>query len=84
MDPSSIIKYSIKAAKKKKIEVLWASTRETLNIFEAQKIKCHIITVPHSILAKFNFIGMNLNKLSLETVKLFLQDSIKAGFKINI
>jgi len=84
LDPSSIIKYSIKAAKKKKIEVLWASTRETLNIFEAQKIKCHIITVPHSILAKFNFIGMNLNKLSLETVKLFLQDSIKAGFKINI
>ena len=84
LDPSSVIKYSIKASKKKKIEVLWASTRETLNIFEAQKIKCHIITVPHSILAKFNFIGMNLNKLSLETVKLFLQDSIKAGFKINI
>ena len=84
VDPSSIIKYSIKTSKKKKIEVLWASTRETLNIFEAQKLKCHIITVPHSILAKFNFIGMNLKKLSLETVKLFLRDSKKAGFKINI
>ena len=70
--------------KNKKIEVLWASTRETYNIFEAQKIKCHIITVPHSLLNKFSFIGMNLKKLSLSTVKSFLSDSIKAGFKIKI
>ena len=82
--PENIIKYSLKVAKKKKIEVLWASTRETYNIFEAQKIKCHIITVPHSILNKFGLIGMDLKKLSLATVKSFLNDSIKAGFKIKI
>ena len=84
VNPDNIIKYSIKVAKKKKIEVLWASTRETYNIFEAQKIKCHIITVPHSILNKFGLIGMDLKKLSLATVKSFLNDSIKAGFKIKI
>ena len=84
VNPENIIKYSLKVAKKKKIEVLWASTRETYNIFEAQKIKCHIITVPHSILNKFGLIGMDLKKLSLSTVKSFLNDSIKAGFKIKI
>ena len=84
VNPENIIKYSLKVAKKKKIEVLWASTRETYNIFEAQKIKCHIITVPHSILNKFGLIGMDLKKLSLATVKSFLTDSIKAGFKIKI
>ena len=84
VNPENIIKYSLKVAKKKNIEVLWASTRETYNIFEAQKIKCHIITVPHSILNKFGLIGMDLKKLSLATVKSFLNDSIKAGFKIKI
>tara|TARA_B110001452_G_scaffold104115_1_gene86373 strand:- start:5633 stop:6346 length:714 start_codon:yes stop_codon:yes gene_type:complete len=84
VNPENILKYSLKIAKKKKIEVLWASTRETYNIFEAQKLKCHIITVPHSILNKFDFIGMNLKKLSLSTVKMFLSDSIKAGFRIKI
>ena len=84
INPENIIKYSLKVAKKKNIEVLWASTRETYNIFEAQKIKCHIITVPHSILNKFGLIGMDLQKLSLATVKSFLNDSIKAGFKIKI
>ena len=84
INPENIIKYSLKVAKKKNIEVLWASTRETYNIFEAQKIKCHIITVPHIILNKFGLIGMDLKKLSLATVKSFLNDSIKAGFKIKI
>ena len=84
INPTKIMKYSIKLAQKKKIEVLWASTRETYNIFEAEKIKCHIITVPHSILSKFNLIGMNLKKLSLLTVKSFLKDSINAGFRIKV
>ena len=66
------------------IEVLWASTREIYNIFQAEKLSCQIITVPHEILKKFNFIGRNLNKLSLDTVNSFLQDSKKAGFKIQI
>ncbi len=84
VSPEKIIKYSIKKSKKKNIQVLWASTRETYNIFEAEKLKVHIITVPHNILSKFNMLGMNLKKLSLNTVQSFLKDSIKAGFKIKI
>ena len=75
INPEKIMRYALKTANRKKnIEVLWASTRETFNIFEAQKIRCHIITVPHSILNKFNLINMNLKKLSLMTVKSFLKD----------
>ncbi len=85
IDPDKIIKYSVdKVKNKKNIEVLWASTREIYNIFQAERLSCQIITVPHEILKKFNFIGMNLNKLSLDTVNSFLQDSKKAGFKIKI
>ena len=84
VNPEKIIKYSITHSKKKNIEVLWASTREIYNIFEAEKLKVNIITVPHNILGKFNMLGMGLKKLSLNTVQSFLKDSVKAGFKIKI
>ena len=53
-----------------------------INIFQADKINCHIITVPHEILKKTSMIGKDLNQLSLETVQMFLNDATKAGFKI--
>ncbi len=67
---------------KKNIEILWASTRELLNIFQANDINCQIITVPHDILKKMSLVGKNLDQLSLETVQMFLDDATKAGFKI--
>tara|TARA_Y100000590_G_scaffold209795_1_gene237714 strand:- start:198 stop:911 length:714 start_codon:yes stop_codon:yes gene_type:complete len=83
IDPSDIIKYSVDLVKSKpKTEVLWASTRETLNIFQAEKLGCQIITVPHGILSKLNYLDKNLDEFSLETVKSFYKDSIAAGFKI--
>ena len=82
-DPSNIIKYSVDLVKSKsKTEVLWASTRETLNIFQAEKLNCQIITVPHEILGKLSYLDKNLDDFSLETVKSFYKDSIAAGFKI--
>jgi len=82
-DPSDIIKYSVDLVKSKsKTEVLWASTRETLNIFQAEKLNCQIITVPHEILGKLSYLDKNLDDFSLETVKSFYKDSIAAGFKI--
>jgi transaldolase len=66
-----------------KAELLWASTREVLNIFQADECGCAIITVPHDILAKAaKMIGMDLTELSLDTVKMFLKDSTDAGFKL--
>ena len=66
-----------------KAELLWASTREVLNIFQAQEAGCKIITVPHDIIAKAaKMLGMDLTELSLDTVKGFLKDSTEAGFKL--
>ena len=85
VDPIETIRDAISLCKpKKKIEILWASTREILNIVQANNIGCHIITVPHQILNKLNGIGKDLEKLSLETVKGFLSDSRKANYKIDI
>ena len=85
VDPNQVMKDAINLCKsKKKIEILWASTREILNIVQANNIGCHIITVPHQILNKLNGIGKDLEKLSLETVKEFLSDSRKANYKIDI
>lgn len=66
-----------------KAELLWASTREVLNIFQADECGCQIITVPHDILAKAaKGVGMDLTAVSLDTVKTFVKDSTDAGFKL--
>lgn len=63
-------------------ELLWASTRELINIYQADQCGCKIITVPHDIFKKFNMVGLDLTQLSLDTVKGFVADTIKAGFKL--
>ena len=84
-DPSEIMKKSIQiASNKPNSEILWASTREVLNIFQADKIGCQIITVPHSLLNKLSNLDKNLEDFSLETVKDFYTDAVSAGFKIKI
>jgi transaldolase len=66
-----------------KAELLWASTREVLNIFQAQDCGCAIITVPHDILGKAaKMYGQDLTELSLDTVKMFAKDAIDCGFKL--
>jgi transaldolase len=66
-----------------KAELLWASTREVLNIFQAQECGVAIITVPHDILAKAaKMLGMDLDELSLDTVKTFSKDAAECGYKL--
>jgi transaldolase len=65
-------------------ELIWASPRELLNIFQADSIGCHVITATKDILAKLPMVGKNLNTLSLETVQMFYQDAQSAGFSIDI
>jgi transaldolase len=82
-DPIPLVKKSVLLTKKyKNIQILWASTRESLNIFQAQKINCDIITVTTDILSKVNIFGYDLKKYSLDTVKMFYNDAAKAGYKI--
>ena len=64
------------------IELIWASPRELLNIFHADEIGCHIITVTHDILKKLNQVGKDLREFSLETVKMFHDDAQKAGYSL--
>ena len=64
-------------------ELLWASVREVLNIFQADDCGCDIVTVPHDILAKaLKMTGMDLKELSLDTVKMFAADAKAAGFSL--
>lgn len=64
------------------LELIWASPRELLNIFQAEAIGCHIITVTHDVLKKLSLVGKDLNEYSLETVKMFYEDGRKAGFRL--
>lgn len=65
-----------------KAELLWASPRELLNIFHADQVGCHIITVTTDLLAKLGSIGKDLDQFSLETVKMFYNDALAAGYSI--
>jgi len=62
------------------IELIWASPRELLNIFQADLIGCHIITVTNDILKKLDLVGKDLHAYSLDTVKMFREDALKAGY----
>ena len=63
-------------------ELIWASPRELLNIFQADQIGCHIITVTQDILKKLDMIDYDLNEYSLDTVKMFRRDAVEAGFTL--
>ena len=64
-------------------ELIWASPRELLNVFQANEIGCHIITATSDILGKLNLIGKDLTAYSLETVKMFRNDAVQSGFEID-
>jgi len=63
-------------------ELIWASPRELLNIFQADAIGCDIITVTHDVLKKLELVGRSLDEYSLDTVKMFYSDAQKAGFSL--
>jgi len=63
-------------------ELIWASPRELLNIFHAEAVGCQVITVTHDILNKLSLVGKDLAEYSLDTVKMFYQDALSAGFRI--
>ena len=63
---------------------MWASTRENLNIFQAEEAGCQIITVPHDLLNKMFNLGKDLEEFSLETVHGFYTDALSAGYKIKL
>jgi len=82
-DPLPIIKKSISITRKyKNIDILWASTREAYNLIQARQLNCNIITMPPKIINQVSGFGKSAQKMTLDTVKGFLSDSIKSKFKI--
>ena len=82
-DPVPIMAEAVKIMKKKpKSELIWASPRELLNIFQADAVGCHIITATNDILKKLPLIGKDLDAYSLETVEMFHKDAKAAGYSI--
>jgi len=63
-------------------ELIWASPRELLNIFHAESIGCHVITVTSDVLKKAQLVGKDLDQFSLDTVKMFYDDAARAGFSL--
>lgn len=83
IDPVPLMREAVKIMQQKpKSELIWASPRELLNIFQADSVGCHIITATNDILKKLQLVGKNLNEYSLETVKMFFDDASSAGYKI--
>ena len=83
VDPVPLMAEAVRRlARAPHVELIWASPRELLNIFQADQIGCHIITVTNDILQKMPLIGRSLNDYSLETVRMFYDDARTAGFTL--
>lgn len=83
VDPVSFMKKAHSILRNfKKVELLWASPRELLNIFQAEEAGCNIITVLPDILKKIHLVGYDLDKFSLDTVKMFYDDAVASGLRL--
>lgn len=83
IDPVPIMRAAVDLIKgSPNIQLIWASPRELLNIFQAESVGCHIITATNEILSKLDLVGKNLEEYSLDTVKMFYKDAVAAGYSI--
>lgn len=83
VDPVPMMRHAVKILRSRpRAELLWASPRELLNVFQANDAGCHIITVPPEILQKLSLVGKDLTTYSLETVSMFYRDAVAAAYRI--
>jgi transaldolase len=82
-DPMPVMAASVEMLREvPNAELIWASPRELLNIFQADAVGCHIITASNDILKKLTLLGKDLSDYSLETVKMFYSDAVASGFAL--
>lgn len=82
-DPVPLMAEAVKlCAAAPNVELIWASPRELLNIFQADEIGCHVITVTNDILKKLSTVGKDLEEFSLDTVKMFRNDALASGYRL--
>ena len=83
VDPVPLMKRALEILKPvSNAELLWASPREVLNVYQAESIGCHIITATNDILKKLDLKGKDLEEYSLETVQMFFDDAQQAGYRL--
>lgn len=80
-DPKPIVQYGIRTMSSN-VKTLWASSREAYNIYEADHIGCHIITVTNDLMSKLKLQNKDLTEYSLETVKMFYDDAAASGYTL--
>lgn len=84
VDPMPLMKECVDIlSDRPKAELLWASPRELLNVFQADEVGCHIITATNDILKKLSLVDKDLTDYSRETVEMFRRDAVAAGYTIN-
>ncbi len=82
-DPAPYIAHALEImAAEPRAELVWASPREVLNIFQADAVGCHIITVTSDILQKLALVDRDLDDFSLDTVKMFYSDAQRVRFEL--
>jgi transaldolase len=83
IDPTPVMRAAVAMASRLPMaEVLWASVREVLNLYQARECGCHIITSTSDIIKKIELSGMDLDRLSLDTVTMFHKDALQAGYSL--
>ena len=83
VDPVPIMAQAVRMLRPHpQIELIWASPRELLNVFQADAVGCHIITATPDVLKKLSLVGKDLSEYSLETVQMFADDAAKSGFRL--
>ena len=83
VDPMPLMASAVSmTAMNPKAEVIWASPRELLNVFQADQVGCQVITATTDVLKKLSLVGYDLDRYSLDTVKMFYDDAVSAGYRI--
>jgi transaldolase len=83
-DPLPVMREAARMVNDVNAELIWASPRELLNVFQADDAGCHVITVTNDILKKLSLVGKDLHQLSRETVEMFHRDAVKSGYSLQL
>jgi transaldolase len=81
-DPVPLMREAVSMVNEANAQLIWASPRELLNVFQADEIGCHVITATTDILKKLPLVGKDLHEFSQETVQMFRRDAVKSGFSL--
>jgi transaldolase len=81
-DPVPLMREAVAMVNEVNAQLIWASPRELLNVFQADEIGCHVITATTDVLKKLPLVGKDLHEFSQETVQMFRRDAVQSGYSL--